>query len=141
MQANLRYAASMRNGVLLTSLCQGLLALAAIVAVGAPEPELVPVLLSLAGSAMAAFAAFRGFQRYPALTAAGVNALAIASYCLVPVIFGGEYREGFAFVAGTGLIVLVVGPPAINAILLLMADQRSRSTLPHRSPTRVNLHN
>lgn len=111
----------MKIAVILTSLCQGLLALAAIVAVGKPEPELWPAILSLIGAVASLIVALNGFQRYPAFVAAVVNGSTVVCYCLMPVVLGGEYKEGFALMVGSGLIVLIIGPPAINATLLVIA--------------------
>jgi hypothetical protein len=86
--------------------------------------EIVVFLAYLTGAILSLIAAtLGGLNRDAALLAAGVNVFAIACFCLMPLVLGGEYLVGAALMWGTGLIVLPIAPPAINAVLLLIASK------------------
>jgi hypothetical protein len=105
----------------IVSLCQSLLALAAIIAIWPPDSqEAVPIVMSFAGAVLSLLLAIgENFDRRPVLLAVALHSLAIGVFCLLPLIVGGESQEGLAFLIGTGLIVLVTGPPAFNSVLPL----------------------
>jgi hypothetical protein len=121
----------MSIAVIFISVCQGLLSVAALFAVGVIDTEAIPIALFLLGAAVSWFVAIRGFPRHQALVAAGANVSAVVCYCLMPAIFGGEYEVGFDMMRESGLILLIVGPPAINAVLLLIAG-----TAPAANPSK-----
>lgn len=87
---------------------------------GSPFWVEVPArLLMLAGGVFALLFALGAMSsRRFAIAADLVNVFAISAYCLVPVVCGGEAVEGFLMMVFSGLIVLILGPPALNAALL-----------------------
>jgi hypothetical protein len=94
---------------------------------GYPGEGAYPFLLLLGALAALVSSFFSSGPSWILFAAAGANILAIVAYCVPPFVVDGKAQVGFVLMLSTGLILVVIGPPAINAILLVsIATQRPK---------------
>ena len=118
--------------IIVVSAIQGLLAAAALIAVAnslfvvfaANSLLVLPPVWSLIGVGMSLRVALQGFQRDAAMKAAGVNASLVAACCLILVRIA---KEGLLMSVP---IALLIGPPALNAALLIWGAAPAKPPAP-----------
>lgn len=101
---------------------------------GSPySKEVIVRVLMLTAAAVTLFAVtYAAAPRWLFVASGVIHISAIAVYCSLPAVAGGESVEGFQMMVMSGLVIIVIGPPMFNTIILACLAVQRDGGLPSR---------